>query len=97
MADLVEVDNIEIRVLINDQLDNIAPSWHPEVEARGRFSHVPSKQLNDEQSQSRGGAKIELDFNGGCCGAHGLSLMIVQFLFSIIAGHLLISADGSQR
>lgn len=80
MADLVEVDSIEIRVLINDQLDNIAPSWNPEVEARGRFSHVPLKHLSDEQSQSRGNAKIELDFNGGCCGAHGLSLMIVGLL-----------------
>lgn len=77
MSDLVEVDEIRIRVLINDQLDNIAPSWHPDVEDRGRFSHVQLKRLDDQSSQARGGAKHELDFNGGCCGAHGLSLMIV--------------------
>lgn len=77
MTDLVEVDRIEIRVLVNDQLDNIAPSWHPEVEARGRFSHIPLEELSAGQIQIRGGAKYEMNFANSCCGAHGLSMMIV--------------------
>lgn len=98
MAGPVEVDEIEIRVLINDQLDNIAPSWNPEVEARGRFSHIPPAILDDQQSEARGGAKVELDFNGGCCGAHGLSLMIVRGIApSLHQLQLLIPADRGQR
>lgn len=77
MKTLTEVDTIEIRVLVNDQLDNIAPSWHPEVQARGHFSHVPLTKLDETEIEERGDAKLELRLPNSCCGAHGLSLIIV--------------------
>lgn len=77
MAFPIEVDSIEIRVLVNDQLDNNAASWNPEVQAPGRLSHMPLRSLDEQQSQARGGAKAEISFANSCCGAHGLSLLIV--------------------
>ena len=78
MAVPVEVDSIEIRVLVNDQLDNNAASWNPEVQAPGRLSHIPLRSLDEEQIKARGGAKAEISFANSCCGAHGLSLLIVR-------------------
>lgn len=84
MKSLTEIDNLEIKVLVNDQLDNIMPSWHPEVEAGGRWSHIPLTQLDTEQSKGRGDAKLELRLPNSCCGAHGLSLMVVRRTESVL-------------
>lgn len=78
MASLNAVDALDIRVLMNDQLDNIAVSRHEEVITGGPFSHVPLRKLNEAESQERGNAKAELHLPSSCCGAHGLSLMIVR-------------------
>lgn len=80
MAQLTELDTLEIRVLVNDQLDNIMGSWHSEVAARGLWSHIPLTQLDSSLSKARGDAKLELRLPNSCCGAHGLSLMIVSIL-----------------
>ena len=79
MSTPVEVDKIEIRVLVNDQIDNLAQSWHPDVEAGGRLSHLQLHKLEGEESKARGDAKLEFSFASSCCGAHGLSLLIVRF------------------
>ena len=73
-----ELDHLSIRAIVNDQLDNIAPSRHHEVQAAGRFSHVPLRELEPKERTERGGAKHELHLPNSCCGAHGLSLMIVS-------------------
>lgn len=97
MTNLTEIDDLEIRVLVNDQLDNIAPSWHPEVQAKGMFTHVPLNHLDDAASQARGHAKLELHLPNSCCGVHGLSLMIVRIcpfnLFEKCHGSLTIHTD----
>ncbi|KAK5090391.1 hypothetical protein LTS08_006823 [Lithohypha guttulata] len=76
MNPLTQLDSLEIRVLINDQLDNIAPSWHPEVHAPGRFAHIRLAELDETAAKARGDAQLELRLPNSCCGAHGLSLMI---------------------
>ncbi|ETN39068.1 uncharacterized protein HMPREF1541_05290 [Cyphellophora europaea CBS 101466] len=76
MATLTPIGNVNIRVLVNDQLDNIAPSWNDQVAAPGLFSHVPLRKLDEEEKLGRAGAEHELHLPNSCCGAHGLSLMI---------------------
>lgn len=78
MASLTAIDALDIRVLMNDQLDNIASSRNAEVTSGGPFSHVPLRKLDAAESQERGNAKAELHLPSSCCGAHGLSLMIVR-------------------
>ena len=82
MATLTPIGNVNIRVLVNDQLDNIAPSWNDQVAAPGLFSHVPLRKLDEEEKLGRAGAELELHLPNSCCGAHGLSLMIVSLLWS---------------
>lgn len=94
MVQLNQIDTLDIRVLVNDQLDNIAPSRHDEVVALGRFSHVPLRKLNDTERQGRSNAKLELYLPNSCCGAHGLSLIIVSRIRDLLCKSL-TTPDGS--
>lgn len=78
MSELAEVDALEIKVLVNDQIDNIAHSRHPDVDAPGRLTHMPWHPIDDSEGLGRGSGAKELRFTDSCCGAHGLSLMIVS-------------------
>ena len=75
MADLTELDSIEILVIIDNELDPISPCPNPSVSQTGSLKdiglHGPS--LSDS---GRGGAWKELRMDNICCSAHGLSLMI---------------------
>lgn len=73
---LVEVDSIEIRVLVDNEVDPITPSNNPAVQYRGLMQGVPLDALPPDTD--RGGAQAELSMSNICCGAHGLSLMIVR-------------------
>lgn len=85
---LVEVDSIEIKVLVDNEVDPITPSNNPAVEYRGLMQGVPLDPLPSD-GHHRGGAQAELSMSNICCGAHGLSLMIVRRL-------LLFSSHFSQ-
>lgn len=76
MPSLIEVDSLDIRVLINDEIDQISPSPNPRVQQAQSFSGVPLSPVSD--SSSRGGARLEMPMRNICCGAHGLSLFIVR-------------------
>lgn len=72
---LVEVDTLDFLTIVNDEMDNISHSPNPAVKAGGSFMHIP---LTDVQNpQAYGGAKKQMRMDNICCGAHGLSLMIV--------------------
>lgn len=73
---LVEVDNIEIVVLVNDEIDYISPSPNAHVKHTQSFRGAPVDVIPDPAS--RGGAKVEFPMRNLCCGALGLSLLIVR-------------------
>lgn len=73
---LVEVDNIEIVVLVNDEIDYISPSPNAHVKHTQSFRGAPVDVLPDPAA--RGGAKVEFPMRNLCCGALGLSLLIVR-------------------
>lgn len=70
---LVELDSLEILVIVDNEVDPISTYSVPGLETVGNIvDHV--RPLVDA---ARGNAKLELRMDGLCCGAHGLSLMIV--------------------
>ncbi|KIW82364.1 hypothetical protein Z517_05391 [Fonsecaea pedrosoi CBS 271.37] len=75
---LVELDSIAITAIVNDEIDLISPSRHPDVHHPGCFTGVPlvSHQGEQEWTHSRGGASVEMRMDRICCGAHGLCLLV---------------------
>lgn len=75
MADLLELDSLEILVIIDNELDPISPCMNPAVQQFGGLRDVASRGKNPEDD-IRGSDSFELRMNNICCSAHGLSLMI---------------------
>lgn len=73
---LVEVDSIEIKVIVDNEVDPISPSNNPNVQYAGLLRGPPLDPL--PAGDDRGGAKAEMKMENICCAAHGLSLMIVR-------------------
>lgn len=71
---LVEVDSIEIKVIVDNEVDPISPANNPAVLYPGYMQGVPLDKLPSDDTRS--GAVAELKMGNICCGAHGLSLMI---------------------
>lgn len=71
---LVEVDSIEIKVIVDNEVDPISPSNNPAVQYTGLFQGQPLDPL--PAGHDRGDARAELKMDNICCGAHGLSLMV---------------------
>lgn len=74
--DIVELDSIEIKVIVDNEVDPISPSGNPAVQYAGLLQGVPLEPL--PPGHDRGDAKAEVMMENICCGAHGLSLMIVR-------------------
>lgn len=77
---LTEVEKVEISVIINDEIDQISPSPNPQVQHAQSFAGIPLSSVEDPGL--RAGAKLEMPMHNICCGAHGLSLLIVRNLIS---------------
>lgn len=73
---LTEIDTLEIVVVVDNEMDPISPSPNPAVQQPGRMTNVLLTNL--EPSVERGGSTREFRMENLCCGAHGLSLMIVR-------------------
>ncbi|KAL1887899.1 hypothetical protein Sste5346_009903 [Sporothrix stenoceras] len=79
---LIDVDKIEITVLVDNELDPITPSMHPEVHYAGQMRGLNLTPITkDEHNHNhnhgdRGDAALELRMDSICCAAHGLSLLI---------------------
>ena len=73
---LIEIDSLEVQVIVDNELDPISKYIEP-VTAYGNLAHVGLKApaVTDE----RGDNIRELKMENICCGAHGLSLLIVRF------------------
>lgn len=74
---LAEIDSLDIHVIVNDELDPISPSPNAAVKVASRFMGIPLSPLSSE----RGGATMEMRMDNICCAAHGISLLLVGFLF----------------
>jgi 7,8-dihydropterin-6-yl-methyl-4-(beta-D-ribofuranosyl)aminobenzene 5'-phosphate synthase len=72
---LQEVDSLEIFVIVDNELDPITSSHNAAVQQTGGLREVAAR--SQLPPVDRGGAAFELRMDKICCGAHGLSLMIV--------------------
>jgi 7,8-dihydropterin-6-yl-methyl-4-(beta-D-ribofuranosyl)aminobenzene 5'-phosphate synthase len=77
---LVELDSLEVVVIIDNEVDPMSPYPNPQLSSvSNRFIHFA---LNSPHiPENRGKGTKELKMNQLCCGAHGLSLMIVSLAF----------------
>lgn len=73
---LQEIDALEILVIVDNELDPITPSMNPAVQLEGGLKEIGLGSLFP--APGRGDCSKELRMEGICCGAHGLSLMIVR-------------------
>src|SRR2546430_1242986 len=77
MASLTEIDSLEILVIVDNEVDPISTYSNPAVQATGNVMHIGMR--SQTPVSDRGEATKEIRMDSICCGAHGLSLMIVCF------------------
>jgi len=70
-----EVTDIQVLVIVDNELDPISP-YPATLEAFGNLAHVG--RASSHMPTDRGENVRELRMEDICCGAHGLSLMIVS-------------------
>lgn len=73
---MFEIDSLDIHVIVNDELDPISPSPAAAVKVASRSMGI------SRFSARNGGVTTEMRMEGICCAAHGISLLLVGFLFS---------------
>ena len=71
MRNLVEIDSLEAIVIVDNELDPLSSIAPNTVQVQGAWA--PEK----EHLHERGNA-MELLMESLCCGAHGLSVLLVQ-------------------
>jgi 7,8-dihydropterin-6-yl-methyl-4-(beta-D-ribofuranosyl)aminobenzene 5'-phosphate synthase len=76
MASLVEIDSLEIEVIVDNEVDPMSAYNVDGLEVSGRFADVAMG--SPHPAPGRAEAQRELHLGDLCCGAHGLSLMIVS-------------------
>lgn len=76
MGSIVEVDALEVLVIVDNEVDPISSYQIPDLKVSGQLADVALRA--PLQEASRGSAKFEIRLDNVCCGAHGLSLMIVR-------------------
>ena len=77
MATLTEIDSLEVLVIIDNELDPVLKyAQPPSVEAYGNIGQIG--MASPHRPQNRGADCHEMKMEQVCCGAHGLSLMVVR-------------------
>src|SRR5438045_2905080 len=87
MAALTEIDSLEILVIVDNEVDPISTYSNPAVQATGNVMHIGMR--SQTLVSDRGDATKEIRMDRICCGAHGLSLMIVCFRWQAASRFLL--------
>jgi 7,8-dihydropterin-6-yl-methyl-4-(beta-D-ribofuranosyl)aminobenzene 5'-phosphate synthase len=72
---LVEVDTLEAIVIIDNEIDILSTVAPNTVINSGRMSNLALGQ--PDHVHGRGDAKKEMPMEAICCGAHGLSILVV--------------------
>jgi 7,8-dihydropterin-6-yl-methyl-4-(beta-D-ribofuranosyl)aminobenzene 5'-phosphate synthase len=85
---LFAIDSLEITVIVDNELDPISKYIEP-VTAFGNLAHVGL--AGPVPTDERGDGVRELNLENVCCGAHGLSLLLVRV--SILKYHHLTMLD----
>jgi 7,8-dihydropterin-6-yl-methyl-4-(beta-D-ribofuranosyl)aminobenzene 5'-phosphate synthase len=75
MPSLIEINSLEVQVIVDNEVDPISTYTHPDLKVGGQMPDVAMKA--PLSPDSRGGARAELRMDNLCCGAHGLSLLVV--------------------
>lgn len=75
MAQLVELDSLEISVIIDNELDPLSPCPNSFIKQAGGVKDISMHMSNQTSTGGRGSVQ-ELRMKNICCSAHGLSLMI---------------------
>ena len=76
---LVEVDSLEAIVIVDNDLDIMSWVKQDTLKVGGKLDDIGVSQ--PATVQSRGEVKKEFHMEDVCCGAHGLSIMLVSPLF----------------
>ena len=76
MAPLVELDSLEILVIVDNEVDPISTYSNPAIKVFGNLVHIGMRSHTEIHGRGEGTKEIRMDEI--CCGAHGLSLMIVS-------------------
>ena len=76
MAPLIELDSLEILVIVDNEVDPISTYSNPAIKVSGNLVHIGMR--SQTEIHGRGGGTKEIRMDEICCGAHGLSLMIVS-------------------
>ena len=75
-SSLEEIDSLEVTVIVDNEVDPLSPYHNEGLQVRGRGADIAVN--SPHQVEGRGEANQETRQDQLCCGAHGLSLMIVR-------------------
>ena len=79
---LVELDALEVLVVVDNEVDPLSTYQNPALKVSGQLVDIGLRSLT--AADGRGEASKELRMDNICCGAHGLSLMIVSSTIACI-------------
>lgn len=84
MTSLLELDSVEILVIVDNEVDPISKYPNPAVEAYGNLADIAyASPFHPKDRPKDGNVDVrEIRMEQICCGAHGLSLMVVSFFHS---------------
>lgn len=94
-SNLVEVDSLEAVVIVDNELDIISWVKQDTVKVGGTWLDVGVSQ--PAALQSHGEVQKELSMEDVCCGAHGLSIMLVSSLGALSNLHAIDEVIRSPR
>jgi 7,8-dihydropterin-6-yl-methyl-4-(beta-D-ribofuranosyl)aminobenzene 5'-phosphate synthase len=76
MTNLVEIDSLEAIIIIDNEIDSLSTTPSNTVVNNGR---LPNIAMGSKVSvENRGACKKEFQMEDICCGAHGLSVLLVR-------------------
>jgi len=79
MLDLVEIDSLEAVVIIDNELDPMSWIQPNTVKVTGHWVDIGLSQSHHQPERDNA---TEIPMEAMCCGAHGLSVLLVGFSIS---------------
>lgn len=74
-ANLVEIDSLEAIVIVDNELDPLSWTAPNTVKVAGKMVDIGLSQTNHHHDR---GNATEVPMESLCCGAHGLSVLLVK-------------------